>query len=85
MTIPLSSYQMRAVKTAAELLPTYQRDAFLSSVANRLAGVINWNVHPRGVADHDVHNAIAFVLSSYGVPDCLQGRAYRLFVPHAQK
>jgi hypothetical protein len=60
MTIPLTSYQARQVKQAAELLPSYARVAFERSVANRLADLDH-------VSDADVNRACEFALSCRGV------------------
>jgi hypothetical protein len=57
----LTDNQLRTVKTAASLLPSYQRDGFLLSVANRLRDL------PTTPCDADVHCAIRFVLSLRGV------------------
>jgi hypothetical protein len=58
--LSLSDEQLDRVMAAAAMLPVSSRDAFLRSVAGRVAGVPNV-----GIAE--VETAIAFVLNSYGV------------------
>jgi hypothetical protein len=56
----LTDCQLAEITQAAELLPVNSRDAFLRSVANRLADAKHCN-------DDDVNHAITFVLSTRGV------------------
>jgi hypothetical protein len=58
----LTHQQMHDVKAAAGMLPTYQREGFLLSVANRLR-----DLPSAPPSDADVHCAIRFVLSVRGV------------------
>jgi hypothetical protein len=56
----LSDEELDRVMEAAALLPTHQRDAFLRSVAGRVAGSPD-------VGMAEIESAITFVLNSYGV------------------
>jgi hypothetical protein len=56
----LTDFQLTEIKRAAALLPVNARDAFLRSVANRLADSEQCN-------DQDIAAAIEFVLSCRGV------------------
>jgi hypothetical protein len=62
MTVPLSlsDEQMDRVLSAAALLPVTSRDAFLKSVAGRVAGSPHLGMET-------VEHAIAVVLGSYGI------------------
>jgi hypothetical protein len=62
----LSESQLRQVKAAAALLPTFQRDEFLRSISNRLADLDR-------IDDADVAAAVDFVLNTRGV--AIGGRA----------
>ena len=57
--IALDDGQMNQLLAAAELLPTNSRDAFLRSIANRLADI-------RNPTNADISDAITFVLNTRG-------------------
>jgi hypothetical protein len=56
----LDDEQMDRLMDAASLLPAHKRDAFVRSVAGRLAGL------PR-VTISEIDSATEFVLNSYGI------------------
>lgn len=56
----LDDRQLDRVMDAAAMLPTRQRDAFLKSVAGRVAGLSDV-----GIAE--IESAIEFTLNAYGV------------------
>lgn len=58
--ISLTDEQLDRVMAAAALLPVTSRDAFLKSVAGRVAGVPH-------VSMSEIERAIAFVLNNYGI------------------
>jgi hypothetical protein len=58
--LALSDEQLDRVMAAASMLPVTSRDAFLKSVAGRVAGVPYLGMDP-------VEHAIAVVLGIYGV------------------
>lgn len=62
MTTPLAltDRQLDRVIAAASMLPVTSRNAFLKSVAGRVAGLPN-------VGTPEIESAIHFVLNSYGV------------------
>jgi hypothetical protein len=60
MPLALSDEMLDRVMAAAALLPVTSRDAFLKSVAGRVAGV-----PCLGIAE--IESAIAFVLNNYGI------------------
>jgi hypothetical protein len=62
MTMPLalSDEQMDRLLTAASLLPVTSRDAFLNSVAGRVAGL-------PCIGMAEIEQAIAVVLGTYGI------------------
>jgi len=60
MPLALDDIQMSNLLAAAQLLPTNSRDAFLRSVANRLADI-------RNPTNTDIGDAITFVLNSRSV------------------
>ncbi len=56
----LTDFQFAEIQRAAALLPDHAHAAFVKSVANRLAEI-------EQCSDHDVNDAITFVLSVHGV------------------
>jgi hypothetical protein len=62
MTSPIAftDEMLERVMAAAALLPVSSRDAFLKSVAGRVAGLPN-------IGTAEIETAIQFVLNSYGV------------------
>ena len=58
--LALSDEMLDRVMAAASLLPISSRDAFLKSVAGRVAGVPN-------VGMAEIESAIRFVLNLYGI------------------
>jgi hypothetical protein len=56
----LDDQQLDRVMAAAALLPTSRRDAFLKSVAGRVAGLPN-------VGTAEIERAIEFALNCYGI------------------
>jgi hypothetical protein len=56
----LTDNQMQQIRTAAAMLPTFQREDFVRSVANRLRELLT-------PTDAAVHSAITLVLSARGV------------------
>jgi hypothetical protein len=57
----LTDDQIHQIRTAAAMLPTFQRDDFVRSIANRLRDL------PYTPTDADVHGSITLVLSARGV------------------
>lgn len=60
MPLALTDEQLDRVMAAATLLPASSRDAFLKSVAGRVAGIPN-------VGTAEIESAIQFVLNNYGI------------------
>jgi hypothetical protein len=77
MTIPLTNSQMQTVTAAAALLPVSDRDRFMSSVACRLAAMTNGTAFLGCIHDHDLDEAIEFVLSCRGISSPKFGKQHR--------